>query len=146
MVPADRALFGPWADRQFLLRIFAHVISITLSLMAWLTKVCVSPAKPLRSWATVLALELNKIFPMFGAVLYRNFAAVRANQFLRLEGTCVLRFIHRLSAIFPASKIGLFAFKTLKVSINCHSILIRLLKIRRFGIFKLLIFITLFKF
>ena len=120
--------------RQFLFWIFTDIISVTLFLMARLTKMSVPPTKPLGCWATIFTFKLNKFFPMFGAVLYWDLAAVRANKLLRFKWSCILRLIHSLCTILSSSEISIFAFKTFEVGIYSHSIFVRLLKIRRFRI------------
>lgn len=131
---------------QFLFWIFANIVSVTLLFMARLTKVSISPTEPLSRWTTKLTFKLNKILTMFWAVFYGNLATVGANKLLCLKRACVLLVIHCVCTIFTTTKIGIFTFKTLKIRIYCHCILIWLLIIGWFRIFKLLIFVTTLKF
>lgn len=146
MISSSRTFSWPLTFWQFLFWIFTYIISITLLFMTWLAKMCVSPTKPLSSWTTEFAFKLYEIFSMFWAILYWNLTAVRANKLLWFKWTCILLIIHRLSTIFPSTEIWIFAFKALKICINCHCILTRFIMIRRFRIFELFIFIAAFEF
>ena len=57
----ERAFFWTWALRQFARLLPRDVIACALPLVAWLAKVRIAPAEPLRYIATELALELNEV-------------------------------------------------------------------------------------
>jgi hypothetical protein len=48
--------------------------------MTWLTKMSISPAKPLSNATTKFTFELNEVFPMFWAIFDWYLAAVGTNQ------------------------------------------------------------------
>jgi hypothetical protein len=81
--------------------------------------------------AAKLALELDEVFTVLWTVLYWNFAAIRTNEFLRVEcPSCILCFVHCGYTIFPASEIRLFALKTHKICINYACVFLRLSEVR----------------
>lgn len=134
MVPSNWTFSWTFTFRQLVLRILTHIIPIALTLMTRLTEMSITPAKPLSCRTTKFAFEFNEIFAMLRTILNWDITAIWADKFFWLKLALVLWFIHGLSAVFTATKIWIFAFKTHKVGINCHSIFIRLLIIRRFGI------------
>jgi len=104
--------------------VFTNIITIALPLMARFTKMCISPAEPLCCITTKFAFKFYKIFSMFGAILNRNFTAIRTDKLLLFKNSsCILTFIHGICAVFSSSKIWIFAFKTHKIGINSHCIL-----------------------
>lgn len=135
MITSYWALFWTWTLRQLLFWILAYVVTITLPFMTWFTKMSVTPTKPLSSRTTIFALKLYEIFSMFWAIFNWNFTAIWTYQLLGLKWSCILRLVHGLCAVFPATKIWIFTFKTLKISVNGHGILIGFVKIRRLRIF-----------
>lgn len=82
---------------------------------------------------------------MFWAVLDGDVAAVGTDQLFGFEGAGVLGFVHCLSAVLSTTEIWVFTFEAFEVSVNGHRILVLLLKIWRFRVFELLVFITAFK-
>lgn len=122
---------GSWTLGQLIFGILAHVISITLSFVAWLAEMGVSPAEPLSDAAAKFTLELDEVFTVLWTVLYWNLAAVGANELLWVEGSsCVLGFVHCSYAVFPASEVRFFAFKTHEICINYTCIFLRLSVVR----------------
>lgn len=146
MISSYRAFSRSFTFWQFFFWIFTYIISVTLLLMARLTKMSVPPTKPLGCWATKFTFKLNKVFSMFWAVLYWDLTTVRTNEFFRFKWSCILRLIHSLCTILPSSEISIFAFKTFEVSIYSHSIFTGLLKIRRFRILQSFVLVTTLKF
>ena len=64
---------------QLILCVFAHIITIALSLMARLTEMSVTPTKPLCNRAAIFTFKLNEVFAVFRTILNWNLAAIRAN-------------------------------------------------------------------
>lgn len=125
---------GSWAFGQLIFGILAHVISIALSFVAGLAEMGVSPAEPLSDAAAKFALELDEVLPVLWTVLYWNVAAIWTNELFGVEGSsCVLGLVHCGYAIFPASEVRLFAFKTHEICINYTRIFLRLSEVR--GVF-----------
>ena len=92
---------------------------------------CIAPTEPLGYAAAELALELYKVFTMFGAVLNRYVAAVRADKLLRVKVTPCLGLVHSCHAVFSATEVRVFALKALEVSVDSHSVLFGLSVVRR---------------
>jgi hypothetical protein len=105
----------------------------------------VSPTEPLRCWTAILAFEFNVISAMLWTIFYWNFTAILANQLLWFKGTRILLFSHGFCTVLSPSKVRVLTFETLKICIDCNSILLRFLIVRRFWIFELLIFLTALK-
>jgi hypothetical protein len=80
--------------------------------MTWLTKMGVTPTKPLCDTATEFALKFDKIFSMLWTIFYRYLTTVWTNKLLGLEGTTRISLIHSSHTILPSSKIRRFAFET----------------------------------
>lgn len=115
----------PSTLRKLIFCIFTHIVSITLSFIAWNTETCISPTKPISYAATKFAFELHKIFSMFGTILNRYIVAAWTNQFFWLETFyCSLIFIGGSHTVLPTSKVRIFALKTHKVCVYDHRILI----------------------
>lgn len=146
MVSTNRTFSRSRTFRKLIFCIFWYIVPCTLFFMTRLTKMCVSPAKPLGSWATILAFELNKILSMFRAVLYWNVTTVWTNKLFLIKTLYILLVIHCLSTVFTSSKIRILTFIAHKVCIYGHWILIRFIVIRRILLCELLILITLLKF
>lgn len=79
MTPPRSTFPHPLTLRQPIFSISTHRITTALSLMARLTKVSVSPAKPLRYVATIFAFKLHEVYAMFWAILDRDLAAIRTH-------------------------------------------------------------------
>lgn len=130
----------PRAFWQLLLGILTHVISLALTFMAWLTKMSISPTKPLCNTTTKFAFKFDKVFAMLRTIFDRDLTTSRAYELFRLEiPTCILCFIHGRYTIFPSSKIRLFTFETHEISIYYACILLWFAEIRGFFIFQLFI-------
>lgn len=125
VVSSHRTRSRPSALRKLIFCVLAHIVSITLSLMARFTKMCISPTEPLSYAAAKLALKLYEIFSMFGTIFYRHIAATWANQLFWLKtSSCSLSFIHSRHTVLPTSEVRIFALKAHKVCIYDHRILI----------------------
>lgn len=116
---------------QLIFSILTHIVSVALSLVAWLTEMRITPTKPLCYTAAELAFELYKVLAMLGAIFNWNLTTVWADQLFRFECTRTISLIHGSHTILPAAKIWIFALKALKIRINCHRILLGLVVIRR---------------
>lgn len=125
--------------------VFWNIISIALLFMAWLTKMGVPPTKPLGNRTAKFAFKLNKIVSMLWTIVNRNITTSWTYKFFRIIFLWI-SCIHHISTIFPTSKIGLLAFITHKVGINCHCIIFWLIKVRRFFIGQSFILVALLKF
>ena len=75
----------PSAFRQLFLCVLAHVVSLTLFLVAWLAEVSIAPAEPLCYAAAKLALKFYEVLAVFGTILDGDVAAVGADQLLWFE-------------------------------------------------------------
>ena len=146
MIPSNRAFPRSWTFRKFILRVLAHIISWTLSFMARLTEMSISPAKPLSSRTTEFTLKFYKIFSMFWTILNRHFTAIWTDEFFWIIRPCILSLIHGICTVLSSSKKGLLAFEAFKISINRHRIFNRLSKIWRVFISQLFIFFAFLEF
>jgi len=79
VLSTDWALPCSQAFGELVFGVFAHVVSVALALVARLAEVGVTPAEPLGYTTAELALKFYEIFSVFGAVINRDFAAIRAN-------------------------------------------------------------------
>ena len=101
--------------------------------MTFITKMSISPAKPLSNRAAEFAFKFYKLFSMLFAVFGRDRTAFRAYQLggIELGGASSGIIIHHFSTVFPATKIRLFALIALKISIYGHPIFQRFFVILR---------------
>lgn len=84
--------------------------------MTRLTKMCRTPAKPLRNTATVATLKVNEFAAMsFAAFLTILDACSRAARTHEVFGLEALLFLLSADAIFFTAEVGVLAFKTLVV-------------------------------
>lgn len=116
--------------------------------MAIITKMSTSPAKPLTNIATEFTFKSYKLFSMFFTIFSFYRTTLRTNQFISFiwsRRTCWL-FIHHLRTVFSSTIIWFFTFEAFKVSVDCHCILYRLIKVHRFFISNFLVFLKLLKF
>jgi hypothetical protein len=117
--------------RQLIFRIFANVVSIALPLVAGFTEVCISPTKPLGNTAAEFAFELDKVLTVLWAIFYRDLAAIRADEFLRIKGGFgSLSLIHGGHTILSAPKIRVPTLEAHEIGIYDIGVLLRLSKIR----------------
>ena len=145
MIASHRTLVWTQTLRQLVFRVLTHVVPLTLSLVARLAKVCVTPAKPLCSRTAKLTLELNKVFPVFGAIFNGHLTAIGADQLFGVVGSLILSLIHGISTVFSASKVRLFAFEALEIGVDGHSILVRFSEIWRVFICQFFVLHALFE-
>lgn len=125
MVSAYRAFSWPQTLRQLVFCIFAHVISVALSFVAWLAKMSIAPTEPLSHITTELAFELDVFLTMLRAVLDGYLAAIGTDELLCVEVSTCLLLVHCSHAVLSASEVRFLAFVALKVCINSHSVLFR---------------------
>lgn len=126
MLSAGWAFACSQAFGELVFGILAHVVSVALALVARLAEVGVSPAEPLGDTTAELALEFNEILSVFGAVIDRDFAAVGANELLRVERSAPLGLVHRRHAVFSSSEVWILAFEALEIGVDGSCVLFRL--------------------
>lgn len=131
MLPSDWTFTWALALWKLVFCIFWYIVTIALLLMTRLTKVGITPTKPLCYWATKFAFKFYKVVSMFWTIIDRNITASRTNKLFRIISLNILCIIHDFGAIFPTSKIWFLAFKAHKICINSHRILFWFVKIRR---------------
>ena len=102
------------AFRQLVFSFPRNIISCALFLMAFFTKMSVTPTEPLGNWAAELAFKLNEFFLMLWTALNSptnsHGRALTADQFFFFE---VLIIVVCILTILHTSEIGLTAFETL---------------------------------
>jgi hypothetical protein len=109
------------AFREFALSFLGNIVSINLTLMTGLTKMCCSPTEPLGNRTTKTAFKFNVICTMSRAILdsssYTNSRTFTAHKFFRFV---LLTFFLGTNTIFHSTEIGLFAFETLIIGTFEH--------------------------
>jgi hypothetical protein len=139
VLPPSWTFTNPQAFRQLVFRVFAHVVTVALALVARLAEVGVPPAEPLSNTAAEFTLELDEVFSVLRAVIYRDFTAIWADKLFGVERATALGLVHRSHAVLPSSEIRVLALKTLEISINRCCVLLWLPKVWRTFILQFLI-------
>ena len=130
----------PFTLGQLLFRKSRYILSRYLLLMTRVTKMSISPTKPLSYWTTKTTFKRYILLSMLLAVSHLNWTARWTYQLLWIE-FLVSSLVHRLCTVLAASEVRISALETLKVSIDSHSKLSLVFIKRRFRISQLLIFL-----
>ena len=139
VLPPNRTFTNPQEFRQLFFRVFAHVVPFTLTLVARLAEMGVSPAEPLSNATAEFTLELDEVFSMLRAVIYRDLTTIWADKLFGIEGSTALGLVHRSHTVLPSSEIRSLAFEALEISINRCSVLLWLPEVGRTFILQFLI-------
>jgi len=126
VLPPSWTFTNPKAFRQLVFRVFAHVVTVALTLVARLAKMGVPPAEPLGNTAAEFTLELDEVFSMLRAVIYRDFTTIWADKLFGVEGPTALGLVHSSHTVLPSSEIRVLALKALEISINRCGVLLGL--------------------
>lgn len=116
---------------QLIFCVLWYIVTIALFFMTRLTKMSISPTKPLRYWATKFAFKFYKVVSMFWTIINRNVTTSRTNKLFGIKSLSILCIIHYFSTIFPTSKIRFLTFKAHEIGINSHRIFFWFVEIRR---------------
>jgi hypothetical protein len=148
VISSNLTFTRPFALWKFIFRQFCYMLCIQLLFMARITKVSIPPTKPNCDRTTKLAFETYVLLSMFWAVCYlcTRRDTLWAYQIFRFKLNAFPILIHRLCTVFATSKVWLFAFPALKVSVERHSVLFLVFVVRRFWIRQPFIFVFILDF
>ena len=98
--------------------------------MAFITKMCVSPAEPLSDWTAESAFEWDVLFAVLFTVCCFNWTATRADKFFGVEFFSCFWVTHGLSATFSSSEVRLMALEAFEICVDSHWVLLLIPKVR----------------